>query len=298
MKVPAAVDARVSLAAAARRLAAAGLEAPRADAEILAAHVLGVAPARLALTEAFTEAQAVAYDTAIGRRAAHEPVQHITGTAYFRHLALAVGPGVFVPRPETESLAGWVVDALAGRDDAVVVDLCTGSAAVALAVATERPGVHVHVHAVEVDPDAHAWARRNVDAVAPDAVRLHLGDARDALRELDGGVDVVVANPPYVPAGAEVPADVHRDPGRALYAGADGLDGVRLVAEAAARLLAPGGLLACEHDDGHGEAAPALLRRLGGWTGVRDHDDLAGRPRFVTAVREPTTHDTMDWPDT
>lgn len=289
------IGVRETLAAATQRLRDAGLEAPRADAEILAAHVLGVRQARVALTEAFTAAQVEAYDAAVERRAAHEPVQHITGTAYFRHLTLAVGPGVFVPRPETESLAGWVVDALAGRDDTVVVDLCTGSAAVALAVATERPGAAVH--AVEVDERAHAWARRNVDAVAPHAVHLHLGDVRDALHDLDGSVDVVVANPPYVPAGAAVPADVRRDPGLALYAGTDGLDGVRLVAEAAARLLAPGGLLACEHDDGHGEAAPALLRHLGGWTGVRDHDDLAGRPRFVTATREPTSL-IMDWPDT
>ncbi|MQA81074.1 MAG: peptide chain release factor N(5)-glutamine methyltransferase [Streptosporangiales bacterium] len=280
-------DLRETLAAATERLRAAGLEAPRADAEILAAHVLGVLPARVALADAFTAPQGEAYDVAVDRRTAHEPVQHITGTAYFRHLTLAVGPGVFVPRPETESLAGWVVDALAGRDGAVVVDLCTGSAAVALAVATERPGVRVH--AVEVDEHAYAWARRNVDTVAPDAVRLHLGDAREALHDLDGGVDVVVANPPYVPTGADVPADVRRDPELALYAGPDGLDGVRLVAGVAARLLAPGGLLACEHDDGHGEAAPALLRRLQGWTDVRDHDDLAGRPRFVTAMREPPT---------
>lgn len=272
---------RDAVAEAARRLAAADVDSPRADAEVLAAHVLGVARSRLALAGGFDDAHAAAYADLVERRIRREPLQHITGVAYFRHLALAVGPGVFVPRPETELLVDHVLGEVTGRSGrSVVVDLCTGSGAIAVAVATECPGVEVH--AVELDAAAYAWAARNVDGTG---VELRLDDAADCLAELAGGVDVVVANPPYVPAGTPLPAEAGADPVRALYAGVDGLDGVRMVAASAARLLRPGGLLVCEHDDSHGESVPALLRDLEGWTGTRDHRDLAGRPRFVTTRR-------------
>ncbi|MBO0827964.1 MAG: peptide chain release factor N(5)-glutamine methyltransferase [Streptosporangiales bacterium] len=272
---------RDAVAEAACRLAAAGVDSAGADAAVLAAHVLGVPRDRLALAGGFDDAQARAYADLVGRRAGREPLQHITGVAYFRHLALAVGPGVFVPRPETELLVDHVLAEVAARPGrSLLVDLCTGSGAIAVAAATETPGVEAH--AVELDAAAYAWARRNVEGTG---VRLHLGEAADCLPGLDGRVDVVVANPPYVPAGTPLPAEVGADPACALYAGADGLDGVRTVAAAAGRLLRPGGLLVCEHDDSHGESAPALLSDLEGWTGIRDHRDLAGRPRFVTARR-------------
>ena len=222
-----------------------------------------------------------------------EPLQHLTGVAHFRHLDLAVGPGVFVPRPETEVMTGWVVDAVrerAGEGRAVrVVDLCTGSGAIALSVATEVP--ESVVHAVELDERAHAWAERNVAAsAAADRVDLRLGDMATALHELDGTVDVVSGNPPYIPMAAydSVAPEVRdHDPALALWSGEDGLDALRVVATTAARLLAPGGLVAIEHAEVQAESAPQVLACDGRWREVRDHVDLTGRPRFVTAERLP-----------
>lgn len=266
---------------ATRRLEGAGVASPRTDAELLAAYVLDVPRARVALAAGFTDAQAAVYGSLVERRAVGEPLQHITGIAAFRRLELAVGPGVFVPRPETEVLVDWVLADLTGRaGEPVVVDLCTGSGAVALAIATEHPSASVH--AVESDDDAYAWARHNL---AGGPVRLHRAAAASCLTDLDGGVDLVVANPPYVPDGTQLPPEVRHDPVVALFAGTDGLDGVRMVAGAAARLLRPGGALACEHDALHGESAPALLTGSRAWERVEDHHDLAGRPRFITAYR-------------
>lgn len=262
---------------AAERLAAAGVASPRHDAEELAAHVLGVSRARLLLVDDLGPA-AGRYAELVEQRAARVPLQHLTGVAHFRHLALAVGPGVFVPRPETELLAGWAISV--ARPGDVVVDLCTGSAAVALAVAQEAPGVTVH--AVELDPHALAWAERNV---AGSGVTLHAGDVADPalLAALAGTVAVVTANPPYIPVGATVEREVaEHDPPAALWGGADGLDVVRAVERTAARLLRPGGRVGVEHADAQGESVPAVFRH---WTEVADHRDLTGRPRFTTAVR-------------
>lgn len=267
-------------------LAAAGVPSPRHDAEALAAHVLGLRRSQVAQRDALAAADEATYRTLVRRRAAREPLQHLTGTAAFRHLELAVGPGVFVPRPETEMLAGWVIDAVRALRAPVVVDLCTGSGAVALAVAAEVPAARVH--AVEVDPAAHAWAARNVERCGlADRVRLHLADAGEALSALDGRVDAVVSNPPYIPLGSD-PVDPevrHHDPALALWSGRDGLAMVRVVAGAAERLLRPGGVLAVEHADSQGETVPRLLREAGRWTDVQDHQDLADRPRFTTATR-------------
>jgi release factor glutamine methyltransferase len=216
-------------------------------------------------------------------------LQHLVGTAAFRHVEVAVGPGVFVPRPETEVVAGWAIDR--AREAAVdgggplVVDLCAGSGAIALAVADEVPTARVH--AVELDPGALPWARRNVDGTA---VRLHQGDAATALPELDGTVDVVVANPPYIPPDGVIrdPEVAEHDPALALWGhGSDGLDVLRAVALSAARLLRPGGWFVVEHADVQGAAVPAVLHEQGGWDQVADHRDLAGRDRFTTARRLP-----------
>lgn len=274
-----------AVATATVRLAAAGVASPRTDAELLAAHVLGVPRARLALAGELTPSQAREYAAAVGRRTAGVPVQHVTGVAYFRHLELAVGPGVFVPRPETEVLVEHVLGALrSGPVRPVVVDLCAGSGAIALAVAAEHPAAVVH--AVEREPDAYEWARRNA---AGTPVRLHLAEARDCLSELTGDVDVVTANPPYVPAGAALPPEVRHDPPPALFAGPDGLDGIWTVAAAAARLLRPGGLLACEHGEGHADAVRDVLAAVPGWAAVAVHHDLTGRSRFTTATRTDHT---------
>jgi release factor glutamine methyltransferase len=298
------------LGAAAATLADAGVPSPRVDAEILLAHVLGVGRGelrRLVLLDApVTTLGPAGHDGGppadagerfarmVARRARREPLQHLTGVAPFRHLEVAVGPGVFVPRPETEEVAQVAIDAAASavrdRGAAVVVDLCTGSGAIALAVATETPGASVH--AVELDAAAHAWAARNVAALSPagaDAVvRLVRGDARTALGELDGRVDVVVSNPPYVPPGA-VPQDpevADHDPPVALYGlGGDGLEVPRGVTAAALRLLRPGGTFVMEHAEVQAEAARAMVAGAG-FVAVRTRPDLAGRPR-MTVARTP-----------
>jgi release factor glutamine methyltransferase len=281
----AALPVRRLVAEAVARLDAAGVASPEHDARELLAHVLGTTRPGLMLVSDVREPQARAFEALVARRAAREPLQHLTGTAAFRYVELAVGPGVFVPRPETEVLAGWAVDrareeATGGRTP-VVVDLCTGSGAMALALATEVPASQVH--AVELDEAAHGWAARNLEGSGVD---LRQGDMADAFGDLDGTVDVVVCNPPYIPLEAfesvEAEARDH-DPDLALWSGQDGLDALRVLERVAARLLRPGGVVGAEHADVQGESAPAVFAAAGRWSDVRDHRDLAGRPRFVTA---------------
>lgn len=278
------MSVRDSLAAAARRLSAAGVPSPRVDAEELAAHVLGVGRGDLARPSVGDAQMPARFEELVSQREQRVPLQHLTGTAYFRYLTLAVGPGVFVPRPETELVAQAAIDAARRLPAPRVVDLGTGSGAIAAAVATEVPGSEVW--AVEADPLAHAWAERNLRA---SGVRLRLGDFATALSELDGAVDVVVSNPPYIPPDA-VPIDPEvrdHDPELALWGGGhDGLAALRVVERTARRLLRPGGLVVIEHADSQGESAPAVLRATAAWADVVDVPDLGDRPRFVTARRE------------
>jgi release factor glutamine methyltransferase len=280
-------DARSLLATARRTLHAAGVESPDHDARVLLAHALATDLSRLPLVGQVGPDQAAAFEALVARRAAREPLQHLTGVAYFRHVELRVGPGVFVPRPETELLAGWAVEqasaALAAgtTERPVVVDLGTGSGAIAKAVAHEVPAALVH--AVELDERAHDWAARNL---ADTGVDLRHGDLATAFPELAGTVDVVVSNPPYIPheAWESVAVEVRdHDPELALYAGGDGLDTIRAVERRAALLLRPGGSVGVEHADLQGETAPGVFRSAGRWDLVRDHADLTCRPRFVTA---------------
>jgi release factor glutamine methyltransferase len=273
------------LATATVDLAAAGVGSPRTDAEWLAAHVLGVSRGRLMLIDAISGRERRRFTDLVAQRARRIPLQHLLGTAAFRHLELAVGDGVFVPRPETELLAGWGIEHTA--PGATVVDLCSGSGAIALSVADEAaPG---RVIAVERSPAALVWLRRNAAAAAGPAglVEVVEGDVTDpALLTGLSGVDVVLCNPPYVPAGAAVPAEVsEHDPAEAVFGGADGLAVIRPVIALAARLLRSGGVVGIEHDDGHARAVPGLLRADGRFTDVAGHDDLTGRPRYATARR-------------
>jgi release factor glutamine methyltransferase len=277
------------IAIAAARLADAGVESPRADAELIAAHLHGVPRSRLHLV-GDSDFDARFWDD-IARREAREPLQHITGRAFFRYLELSVGPGVFVPRPETEVMTGWAIDQLAGMDVAepVVADLGTGSGAIALSIAQEVP--RARVHAVEADPLARQWAERNFEDCARAAphiagrVRLHAADFATALAELDGTVDLVVSNPPYIPLGAWVPPEVAEyDPPAALWGGTDGMAAVRVVEATARRLLRPGGLVSLEHGAPQGSAVYWVFAEENGWRDTRQHTDLAGRDRFVTAV--------------
>jgi release factor glutamine methyltransferase len=284
-----------------RRLASAGVPSPRVDAEMLLSHVLGVPRGRMFLSDPVDGTVAMRFEALLVKRAARVPVQHLVGEAPFRHLELEVGRGVFVPRPETETVAELAIRALAAdAEERLAVDLCTGSGAIALALATEVP--HSVVHAVELEEAAYDWARRNLvrheQAIAEVGSRvvLHRGDATaahlEALAPLVGRVDVVVSNPPYIPDDA-VPRDPEvrdYDPPRALFGGADGLDVVRGIAGSAAALLRPGGLLVVEHGDEQGERAgelgvPFALREHGSFTAVSDHVDLAGRDRVTTARR-------------
>jgi release factor glutamine methyltransferase len=277
------------IALAALRLAEAGVESPRADAELIAASVHNVKRGELHLVPDSDFDGRFWAD--IARRAAREPLQHITGRAHFRYLELDVGPGVFVPRPETEVMTGWAIDELRAMDVAepVVTDLGTGSGAIALAIAQEVP--RARVHAVEADPLARAWAERNVTRYVESApytagrVMLHAGDFGDALRDLDGTVDLVISNPPYIPVGAWVEPEVGEyDPPAALWGGTDGLDAIKTVERTARRLLRPGGLAAVEHGAPQGAAVYWVFPEEQGWRDTRNNKDLAGRDRFVTAA--------------
>jgi release factor glutamine methyltransferase len=277
------------IAVAASRLADAGVESPRTDAELIAAHVHGVS--RGALHTVPDVAFDPRYWDDVARRASREPLQHITGLAYFRYLELEVGPGVFVPRQETEVMTGWAIEALREMDVAepVVADLGTGSGAIALAIAQEVPGARVH--AVEADPLARQWAERNIARLARAAphtagrVTLHDGDFGGAMAAADGSVDLVISNPPYIPVGAWVPPEVGEyDPATALWSGQDGLDAIRVIERVAGRLLRSGGQVAVEHGAPQGAAVYWVFAEEQGWRRTRNHTDLAGRDRFVTAA--------------
>lgn len=272
-----------------------GVPTPRIDALLLAAHALGCdrgeVERRMLLGSEVEDGLATRLAALVAERADRVPLQHLTGRAPFRRLELHVGPGVFVPRPETERAVDHVLAALDGVDAPVVVDLCTGSGALALGVADEAP--HAEVAAVELSDLALAWAGRNVEATGL-PVRLVAADATadpatvPDLADLVGRVDVVVSNPPYVPTGM-VPVEpevADHDPDIALYGGSeDGLVIPLAVAASAARLLRPGGLLVMEHAEGQGESLPRALAATGAWTEVADHKDLTGRPRTTTARR-------------
>jgi release factor glutamine methyltransferase len=302
---------------AAKTLADAGIDSPDADAVALAASVLKTTTSEVRKMMIMGAPAPDGLDDLVAERARRVPLQHLTGRSGFRRLELSVGPGVFVPRFETELVAGLAISHLLGkpRDGAaepvanlgtvqstvprfavvastsslglraVVVDLCTGSGAIALAIKDEVPAAEVH--AVELSDLAHAWAVRNRDDLGLD-VDIRLGDATLAFPDLEGDVDVVVSNPPYIPVGA-VPNDPEvrdHDPSVALYGGSS--DGLRIPLEVAARaaiLLRSGGFLVMEHADVQGISLPAALRATRCWRDIHDHLDLNGRPRAVTAMR-------------
>jgi release factor glutamine methyltransferase len=277
---------RSAVREATARLAVAGIPSPEADAVALAAHAMGTEPAEVRRAMVLGAPEPQGFAELVAEREARVPLQHLTGVAHFRRLTLAVGPGVFVPRPETEVTAGLAIDAASAiGPGALVVDLCTGSGAIALAVKDELPAARVL--AVELSDLAHGWALANRDRLGLD-VDVRLGDATTAFDDLEGEADVVVSNPPYIPVGA-VPVDPEvrdHDPAVALYGGSvDGLAIPLAVAARACVLLRPGGVLVMEHADTQGESLPRALRATGEWVEVADHADLSGRPRTTVAVR-------------
>ena len=260
---------------------------PAQDARQLLAFALGVEPNRLLVTESVSALQQRQFAELLVRRAAREPLQHLTGRAYFRHVEVEVGPGVFVPRPETEVMTGWAIDQLQAVVDGggvpVVVELCTGSGAIAKAIADEVPSCVIH--AVELSEESFCYASRNL---AGTGVQLVQGDMAEAFGELDGGVDLVIVNPPYIPLDAYesvAPEARDHDPLVALFSGDDGLVAMRMVAEVGSRLLRRGGLICAEHAEVQQQSAPRIFVEQGSYAEVRDHRDLARRPRFVTAAR-------------
>ncbi|WP_069167559.1 peptide chain release factor N(5)-glutamine methyltransferase [Nocardia altamirensis] len=286
------VALRPAINDAVETLRAAGVHSPQSDAEHLAAHVLGVERTRLLMTPLIAPSALAEYRALVARRASRIPLQHLTGTAAMGDIELAVGPGVFIPRPETELLFAWALaqlETLPHDHTPVVVDLCTGSGALALAIAHARPDADVH--AVELDPAALEWARRNADRCRADGdtpITLHAADVTDPalLTELDGRVDLVVANPPYIPDGAELDPEVaDHDPHMALFSGSDGLDVIRAIIPTITRLLRPTGGVAVEHDDSNGSDLAAMLGKNGDFIDIVEHPDLAGKPRFVAAIR-------------
>ena len=259
------------------------------EAEHLLAHTLGISRMDLHNPVAVESALTAIGDTTIveetfwkllDRRCAHEPLQYLTGVAYFRHLELKVGPGVLVPRPESELLVEAVLTFIEKREGAIsVVDLGAGSGALALAIATEAP--QTHVIAVEKSPAAIEWLKENVSFI-DEKVRILESDVATALVGVK--CDVVIANPPYIPNSQELPLDVKvHEPKEALFGGEDGMNSPRLFIEAASRLLKSGGFLAMEHHEEQGLEIAAVLSE--DFSDILLHKDLTGRPRFTTAVR-------------
>jgi release factor glutamine methyltransferase len=277
---------KLALESAAARFEQAGIESASADAEILLGHLLnlsrGELQSKVITDEEFSQVDE--FEALVQKRAERFPLQHLTGVAHFRRLTLKVGPGVFVPRPETEVVTQIAVDALraSGHAEPIAVDLATGSGAIALSLAVEVP--NAKVFAIELSVEALKYTKQNFAELAPDAVLVE-GDLADAFPELNGTVDVLVSNPPYIPDEMiPIYPEVHlHDPSLALYGGADGLDVVRKVDVVARRLLHTGGTLIIEHADMQGEAVRELLL-ASGWRQVRTHKDYVGRDRATTAL--------------
>lgn len=272
---------REAISNATSTLREAGVSSSDVDARLLAAHLLGLRPVELMFAEPPAGFECD-YAQLVARRAAREPLQHITGSAPFYGVELAVGPGVFIPRPETEVLAQWAVQMLDDAPSApTVVDLGSGSGALAIAVARAVPAATVY--AVERSHEAREYLRRNVEEHAPQ-VRIVAGDLTDAhlLAERDGSVDLVVSNPPYVPESPELQVEVYADPHEAVFSGTDGMAAIRGLVPVAQRLLRDGGALGIEHDDTTSVQVQDVVA-AGGFGAIRVVKDLAGRARFVTA---------------
>ena len=272
---------RQAISEATTQLAAAGIDSARVDAEYLAAHAAGVDRARVMFSEP-DPAFYPRFRELVARRAQRIPLQHLIGTAAFGPVEVQVGPGVFIPRPETEALLEWAMNQPLPPSP-LIVDLCTGSGALALALAHTWP--QAQVVAVEKSPEALVYARRNC---AGSRVELLEADVTvpSLLADRDGTVDLLVSNPPYIPDGADLePEVIDHDPASALFGGPDGMSVIVPIIALAARLLRPGGKLGIEHDDTTADQVVAALDRDGTFGDITARRDLTGRPRFVTATR-------------
>jgi len=273
---------RRAIDSAAALLAEAGIDSARFDAEELAAHLTGTDRGRLSLVESIDDEFFRRYRDVVAERSRRVPLQHLIGTAAFGPVLLHVGPGVFIPRPETEAMLAW---AAAQPLDArpLIVDVCTGSGALAVALAQHLPAARVI--GVDDSDAALEYARRNTEGTAVELVRADI-TTPGLLPELDGRVDLVVANPPYVPDAVVLEPEVaQHDPPHAVFGGPDGMAVIDAVVRLAGRWLRAGGLFAVEHDDTTSSQTVELVQSTGLFDDIRDRRDLAGRPRFVTARR-------------
>jgi release factor glutamine methyltransferase len=271
---------RSAIDSATTLLTDAGIDSARYDAEELAAHFAGTERGRLSLLGPPDDLFFDHYTAAVAARSRRVPLQHLTGIAAFGPLTLSVGPGVFIPRPETEAILEWAV-AQTLPVKPVVVDVCTGSGALALALARHWPDARV----IGLDDSDAAldYARRNAAGTRVEFVRADVTDS-GLLTELDGQVDLVVSNPPYVPDGAELePEVVDHDPPHAVFGGPDGMAVIPAVTRLAARLLRAGGLFAVEHDDTTSLKTAETVSSTELFDDIVARTDLTGRPRFVTA---------------
>jgi release factor glutamine methyltransferase len=281
---------RRAIDSAAAQLAEAGIDSARWDAEQLAAHLAGTVRGRLPLLDAPGEEFFGRYRDVIDARSRRVPLQHLTGTAWFGPVVLRVGPGVFIPRPETEAILAWAVaQDLTARP--LIVDACTGSGALAVALAQHRAhhGLKARVIGIDDSDAALDYARRNAEGTVVELVRADV-TTPGLLPELDGQVDLLVANPPYLPDQNDLkmalePEVAQHDPHHALFGGPDGMAVIPAIVELAGRWLRPGGLLAVEHDDTTSSSTVELVYGTGCFDDVQAREDLAGRPRFVTARR-------------
>jgi release factor glutamine methyltransferase len=280
MRTAASAQLREAIEHAAAKLAAAGVPSPRADAEVLAAHAAGTSRWRLLMLDAVDDELLGRFSELVAARARRIPLQHLIGTAAFGPITVNVGPGVFVPRPETESLLEWAMHQSLPAEP-LIVDVCTGSGALAVALANHRPDARVV--AVDSSEAALEYAWRNARGTAVDVRHGDVTDA-DLFPDLDGQVHLLVANPPYLPEGAQLEPEVaDHDPRQALFGGQDGMDIIAAIVRLARRWLRPAGLVAVEHDDTASPATTQLFSAAGVFDDVTPHNDLAGRPRFVTA---------------
>ena len=273
-------------------LADAGIDSARCDAEQLAAHLAGVDRGRLALLDSPGDEFFERYREAVTARSRRVPLQHVTGTVAFGPVQLHVGPGVFIPRPETESILEWVTAQQLPMQP-VIVDLCTGSGALAVALAHHRANLGLEARVIGIDDCDAAldYARRNAEGTAVELVRADV-TVDGLLPELDGQVDLVVANPPYIPDAVELDPEVaQHDPHHALFGGLDGMSVIAVVVGLAGRWLRPGGLFAVEHDDTTSSETVELICNAGLFDDIHARRDLVGRPRFVTARRRSDADD-------